>query len=65
MVTLDGVNLKELNVKWLRQHIALVQQVRAEVCRIWGVAAGRRSSKRIYYVLEKSLSLMFFVLLFF
>jgi len=29
MVTLDGVDMKELNVKWLRQQIALVQQVRA------------------------------------
>lgn len=25
-VTLDGVDLRELNVKWLRQQIALVQQ---------------------------------------
>lgn len=25
-VTLDGMDLRELNVKWLRQHIGLVSQ---------------------------------------
>lgn len=43
-VYLDGVDIKSLNLRWLRQQIGIVQQVRTQNSRTRGTLLNRRQS---------------------